>query len=213
VVGHTVVIADDDSDVVSAMSQLLETAGDTVVGRAVNGEEAMWLCQSLRPDVLLLDIQMPGVNGLEAAKRIMAFSPVPIVICSAYYNDKLINAAGKIGVCAYVIKPCRLEQLLSAINLAISHFHENNTLKGEVDALRETLENRKLIEQAKGIIMETRGISEDAAHMFLQQESQRQSRSLPELAKAIALAYKSLSPRVYGEGNSSRRGVKVKDPV
>jgi response regulator NasT len=148
---------------------------------------------------VLLDIQMPGINGLETAKRIMNCCPVPIVMCTGYYEDELINSASQIGVFAYVVKPCRLANLLPAMNLAISRFHENRLLRSEVDSLKEALASRKLVEQAKGIVMRTRGFTEDSAHKFLQQESQRQSRSLPELAKAIVLAHQTLVPRIYGE--------------
>ena len=198
-VGYTVVVADDEQQVLSALSQLLTSAGHTVVGKAATGEEAMWLCQTLKPDVLLLDIQMPGVNGLDAAKRLMESSPMPIVMCTGHYDDELINAASRIGVYAYVVKPCRLANLLPAINLAISRFQEARLLRNEVDSLKEALSTRKVVEQAKGIIMRTRGLPEESAHKFLQQESQRQSRSLGELAKAIVVAHESLTPKIYGQ--------------
>lgn len=197
-VGHRIVVADDEQHVLAAMSQLLESAGHVVVGRALSGEEAVWLNQTLSPDIVILDVQMPGMDGLEAAQRMMAACPVPIVICSAHYDDDLMNKAANVGVYAYVVKPCRLADLLPAVNVAVSRFEDAKLLKGEVDTLRENLTTRKLVEQAKGIVMRTRNLSEDEAHRFLQQESQRQSKPLADLAKAIILAEKSFSPKIYG---------------
>ena len=203
-VRYTVVVAEDDTFVADAVAQLLESAGHTVVGKAKTGEEAMWLNDSLRPDIMLMDIQMPGLDGLEAAKRIMAARPLPILVCTAFWDEKLINAATKIGVHAYIVKPCRLEDLLPAINVAVSRFEETKLLRSEVDILKETIATRKWIEKAKGIVMQTRSLSEDAAHRFLQQESQRQSRSVAELAKAIVLAQEAFSPKLYSSSKAVR---------
>ena len=120
------------------------------------------------------------------------------------------DAASRIGVFAYVVKPCKLANLVPAMDIAISRFHDVNLLRSEVDSLNEALANRKVIEQAKGIIMRTRGFSEEAAHKFLQVESQRQSKSLPELAKAIVMAHEAFTPRVYGQTRTTRStGVKT----
>ena len=132
---------------------------------------------------------------------------MPIVMCTGYYDDELINAASRIGVYAYVVKPCRLANLLTAINLAISRFQEARLLRNEVDSLKEALSTRKVVEQAKGIIMRTRGLPEESAHKFLQQESQRQSRSLGELAKAIVVAHESLRRKSTAKHGRTETGV------
>lgn len=197
--GRRIIVADDEPQVLSTISQLLESAGHSVVGRASTGEEAIWLSQTLDPDVVFLDVKMPGIDGLEATRRIMSSCPVPIVMCTAYCDDELMSQAAGVGVYAYVVKPCRLADLLPAMNVAVSRFEESKLLRGEVAALKETLTARKWIEQAKGIIMRTRHISEEEAHSFLQRESQRQSKPLPELAQAIVLVEKTLSPRIRVE--------------
>lgn len=198
--GNRIIVADDEPHVLSALAQLLQSAGHTVIGKTTNGEEAVCLSQMLDPDIVLLDVQMPGIDGLEAAKRIMSSKPVPIVICTAYYDEDLIGSAIDAGVYAYVVKPCRLADLLPAMNVAISRFRDAKALRGEVDTLKETLSARKLIEQAKGIVMRTRHLSEEEAHRFMQQESQRQSKPLSDLAQAIIIAEKALLSKLQSEG-------------
>lgn len=187
-VEYRILIADDEPHIVDALSQLLESAGHHVIGKSMNGADAVELTQTLEPDVVIMDLRMPGMDGLKAAKQIMKTHPVPIVVCSAYFDDELINAVSNAGVFAYVVKPCRLSDLLPAIKVSMSRFEESRILKGEVKQLKQTLEERKCIEKAKGIIMRVRQIPEEQAHRFLQIESQRQSKSLMELAKAIILA-------------------------
>lgn len=139
--GQKVLVVDDEEHILATLSQLLESAGHLVVGRAASGEEAVRLNKSLAPDVVLLDVQMPGMDGLEAARQMMAERAVPIVICSAYYDDELVKSASDVGVYAYVVKPCRLADLLPAIKVAVSRFEDSKNLRGEVDVLREALEN------------------------------------------------------------------------
>ena len=194
--GHRIIIADDEPQVLSTLAQLLESAGQTIVGKAATGEEAVWLNQTRDADVVLLDLKMPGMDGLEAAQRIMSTRPVPLVICTAYCDDETVDSAANLGVYAYIVKPCRLADLLPTISMAISRFLDVKLLKNEVESLEEALENRKLMEQAKGIVMRTRCVSEEDAHRFLQRESQRQSKPLPDLAKAIILAEKTFAATV-----------------
>lgn len=191
--GHRIIIADDEPQVLSTLAQLLESAGQVVVGKASSGEEAVWLNQTQDADVVIMDLKMPGMDGLEAAERIMATRPVPVVICTAHCDDCAVDAAASLGVYAYVVKPCRLADLLPTISVAISRFHDAKLLKNEVESLGEALESRKLVEQAKGIVMRTRRVTEEEAHRFLQRESQRQSKPLSDLAKAIILAEKTFA--------------------
>ena len=183
--GHTVVVADDEAHVLDTLSQLLESAGYVVVGSAKTGAEAVTMNRCLQPDVLLLDLKMPGMDGLEAVKRIMADRPAPIVACSAYHDDKLIAEASGIGVHAYVTKPCRQEAIVAALNVAMSRFDEEKQLRDEVRELKETLEARKWVERAKHIIMQVRGISEEDAHRFLKTASRKQGKPVAIFAEAI----------------------------
>ena len=147
--------------------------------------------------IVLLDIKMPGMSGLEAAKHMMDSRPVAIVMCTAYSDEKLVMAATKVGVYAYIVKPFRLQNLLPAMHVAAWRFEENKLLRGEVDILKEAMIARKLVEKAKGVVMKARCLSEEAAHKFLQHESQRQSKSLTDLAKAIVTAHDALLPNAH----------------
>ena len=207
--GHRIVVADDEPHVLSSLVQLLQSAGHTVVGTATNGEEAIWLNQTVDADVIIMDVRMPVMDGLEAVERMMQTRPVPVVICTAHCDQDLINTACKAGAFAYVVKPCRLSDLLPAIDLAIWRFHDAKMLRGKVEALTENLRARRLIEQAKGIVMRARQLGENEAHQFLQQESQRQSKPLTELAEAIVLSEQAFFPKVLGGGKTSTVCTKV----
>ena len=203
-IGQSILVADDEATVVDSLSQLLESAGYSIAGAASTGQEAVVMNETLRPSVVLLDMKMPGMDGLEAAKRMMASRPVPIVACTAYFQDEMVDEATEAGVFAYVVKPFRLADLIPALKVAITRFEEAEQAKAEVGDLKYALEARKWIEQAKGVVMRTRNLSEEQAHKFLQQESQRQGTPLPDLAKAIITADRALSPRVYGEPGGVR---------
>lgn len=189
---HRTLVVDDEPEVAAALAKLIDAAGHNVVGRATSGEDAIRLNESLEPDVVLLDLQMPRMGGLEVAKHIMDSRPVPIVVCTAFFDDKLIKDAAETGVHGYVVKPCRLADLVPAMNVAVSRFEEVRLLKAEIESLKETLAARKWIEQAKGIVMRTRHMEEDEAHKFLQQQSQRRSLPLVEIARAIVMADETL---------------------
>ena len=200
-IGHSILVADDEAKVVDSLSQLLESAGYSVVGAASTGQEAVAMNETLQPSLVLLDMKMPGMDGLEAAKRMMASRPVPIVACTAYFQDDMVDEATEAGVYAYVVKPFRLADLLPALKVAITRFEEVEQAKAEVGDLKQALEARKWVEQAKGVVMRTRNLSEEQAHRFLQQESQRQATKLTDLAKAIVTADKTLSPKVGEKQN------------
>jgi two-component system, response regulator PdtaR len=193
--GYSVVVADDEPHVLNTLSQLIEFAGHRVVGKASDGDEAISLNQTMCPDVVVLDLVMPGMTGLDTAKQMMVTRPVAIVACTAHYDDDLVNSASSTGIYGYVVKPCSQAALVSAIQVAVSRFRDSRVLRVEVDALKEALASKKVVEQAKSIVMQTRQLSEDEAHKFLQQESQRQSRSLTELAEAVISAERALFPK------------------
>lgn len=191
---RTILIADDEPHTAHALAELVESAGYRVVGKATTGEETVLLNETLSPDVVILDILLSGeIDGLQAADIMMKTRPVPVVVCTARYDDRSLDCASRIGAYAYITKPCRSMDLLPAINLAIERFEESKTLKEEVRNLKQALEDRKIVEQAKGIVMHTYQMTECEAHRFLQHESQRQRKSLPELAQSILLADKTPS--------------------
>ena len=141
--GRRIVVADDEPDVLATISELLASAGHTVIGKAVAGDQAVRMAQTLEPDVVVLDMRMPGMDGIESARRIMSHRPVPIVMCTAYFDAELVDKAAEAGVHAYVVKPCRLADLLPAVSMAVSRFEEAEGLKNEVKALNEAIAARK----------------------------------------------------------------------
>ena len=187
-----IVIADDESTRNISLKAQLEKLGHEVVGEATSGQEAVELTKKLQPDLVIMDIRMPDLDGIEAAKLITADRPIPIIMVTAYSEKTLAERAANAGVFAYLIKPVSEEDLLPAILLAMSRYNEFQVLRKEVDDLKEALESRKLIEQAKGILMERRQLTEAEAFRRMQRQSQTENKKLVEIAKAIITANKML---------------------
>jgi response regulator NasT len=187
-----VLIADDEAiRLLSLKSQLRNLEMDTV-GEASNGREAVELARQLQPDLVILDIKMPEMDGIEAAKAITAERPVPIVLLTAYSERELAKRAIEAGIFAYLVKPISEADLLPAIVLATSRFAEFQLLRREIDDLKEALETRKLIEQAKGILMQRRRLGEADAFRLMQKQSQNENKRLVDIARAIITADKML---------------------
>ncbi|MFQ6057556.1 MAG: ANTAR domain-containing response regulator [Anaerolineae bacterium] len=183
-----VLIADDEGLRVMSLKAQLEALGHVVVGEASNGDEAVELAHRLKPDLAILDIRMPGPDGIEAAAMITAHTPMPIILLTAYSDPELAERAASAGIMAYLIKPVSEQALLPTIILAVSRFKEFQALRREVRELQEALETRKLVERAKGILMERLAISEAEAFRRLQRRSQDENKKLGEIAQAIILA-------------------------
>lgn len=187
-----VLIADDEILHVMSLRAQLTTLGHEVVAEAASGEEAAELVQKLRPDLAILDIKMPNGDGIEAARRITADSPIPIVLLTAYSEQDLAKRAADAGIFAYLMKPVSEADLLPAILLAMARFKEFQILQKDIDDLKEALETRKVVEQAKGILMQRRGLGEAEAFRTLQIQSQKENRKLIEIARAVIVAEKLL---------------------
>ncbi|MFN8534362.1 MAG: response regulator [Dehalococcoidia bacterium] len=187
-----VVIADDEALRLLSLRQQLEGMGHQVVGEATTGEEAVLLARELKPDLIIMDIRMPVMDGIDAAKQITAERPVPIVLVTAYSEKSLAERAADAGIFAYLMKPVSEADLLPAIILATSRFDEFRELRTDIDDLREALEARKLIEQAKGILMNRRNLTEQEAFRRMQTQSQNENRKLVDIARAIIMADKML---------------------
>lgn len=188
--GLRVLIADDEGLRLLSLKRQLETMGHHVVGEASRGDEAVALACELKPDLAILDIKMPGLDGIEAAAAITAERPIPIILLTAFSEPELVARADAAGVMAYLIKPVGEENLLPAITLAVSRMREFKTLQAEVNDLKEALETRKVVERAKGILMERLGLTEVEAFRRLQRRSQDENKKLGEVAQAIILADK-----------------------
>ncbi len=183
-----ILIADDESLRVLSLKGQLETIGHKVVAEAANGKEAARLAQELKPDLAILDIKMPEMDGIEAAKQITETRPIPIILLTAFSEKELAERAASANVAAYLMKPVSEHDLLPAIALAMSRFKEFQELHREVDDLRDALETRKLIERAKGILMRRLNLSEEEAFRRMQRRSQNENKKLGEIAQAIITA-------------------------
>ncbi len=183
-----ILIADDESLRVMSLKGQLESIGHKVVAEAANGKEATGLARELKPDLAILDIKMPEMDGIEAAKAITQERPIPIILLTAFSEKELAERAAEANVSAYLMKPVSENDLLPAIALAVSRFKEFQALHREVDDLREALETRKLVERAKGILMRRLNLTEEEAFRRMQRRSQNENKKLGEIANAIITA-------------------------
>ncbi len=187
-----ILIADDEAIRLMSLRTQLLTLGMDVVGEATTGREAVELALKTQPDLAILDIKMPDGDGIEAARTITGARPVPIILLTAYADQALVERAAAAGVFAYHVKPVGEEDLLPAILTARARFGEFRELRKEVATLSEALEARKLIERAKGILMDRLRISEAEAFRRMQVQSQRDNKRLVEIARAIITAHPML---------------------
>jgi len=185
---YRVVIADDESIIRLDLRKTLEAAGHTVAGEASDGQTALNLARTLRPDIVILDIKMPIMDGLDAAKAITEESIAPVLLLTAYNEGDLISRAKEAGVFGYLVKPFQESDLNPAMEVAIARFDQMRALEGEVASLSGKLETRKLIEKAKGILMERFGLQEAEAFRRLQTQSMNTRKSMREIAEAVILA-------------------------
>ena len=185
--GLRILIADDEAVVRMDLREMLEESGYEVVGEASDGERAVELGEERKPDLAILDIKMPKMNGLEAAEKLME-KGVATLVLTAYTDREFIDRAKEIGVLAYLVKPFNKESLIAAIEMAMARFRELQELRKEVSSLREALEVRKLVERAKGLLMKHLGISEEDAYRYLQKRSMEYRKPMKEVAEAVIIA-------------------------
>ena len=183
-----VIVADDETIIRLDIKEMLTEAGHNVVAEAADGEEAVKLAAEFKPDLVIMDVKMPKMDGITAARLINDKHIAPVLLLTAYSQTDLIEKAKEAGVLAYLVKPIREEQLFPAIEIARSRFAEIKTLGEELDYLKESLETRKLLDRAKGILMAAHNITEAEAYRKMQQYSMNQRTTLKELAEAINAA-------------------------
>jgi two-component system, response regulator PdtaR len=181
-------IADDEALHNLALTSQLEALGHEVVATASNGQEAIDLAREKKPDMAVLDIRMPVKTGPEAAHEIHRERPIPIIILSAYSDRRTVDEATRSPVFHYLVKPVDPDDLAPAIAVARARFGEWTDARKERDVLELKLEERKVLDRAKGILMESRGLSEREAYRFLQKSSQDRNTPMIELARKILLA-------------------------
>ena len=180
-----VLVAEDETIIRLDLVEMLGRAGLEVVGEARDGIEAVELARTQQPDLAVLDVKMPRLDGIEAARRILDERPIPIVMLTAYGQDELVGRAVEAGVFGYLVKPFRELDLLPAIQAARARHEELAALREQVDSLAEALAARKSIERAKGLLMEREGLSEQEAFARLRKASQVSGRPLRVVADAV----------------------------
>lgn len=184
-----VLIADDDPIIRLDLKQMLENLGYEVVAEAEDGLAAGDLARKLRPDVCVLDVKMPVKDGIDTAAELSEEGLAPIILLTAYSDQELIERAKGAGVFGYLTKPFKPSDLSPAIEVARSRFEANEQLKTEVDSLNGRLEARKVIEKAKGYLMEKQGLPEAEAYRRIQTQAMNSRKSMQEVAEAIILAH------------------------
>jgi two-component system, response regulator PdtaR len=180
-----VLIAEDETIIRMDLRDLLERSGFEVCAEARDGEEAVELARSELPDVAIMDVKVPKLDGIEAARRILDERPIPIVMLTAYGQQELVSRAVEAGVFGYLVKPFREQDLLPAIETARARHDELAALREEAESLAEALAARKAIERAKGLLMEKEGLSEQDAFARLRKASQVSGRPLRVVAEAV----------------------------
>ncbi len=184
-----ILIAEDETIIRLDLRELLEKAGFAVCAEAKDGLEAVELARSERPDLAVLDVKMPRLDGIEAARRILDERPIPIVMLTAYGQDELVSRAVEAGVFGYLVKPFRETDLLPAIAAARARHEELTELREEAESLAEALAARKSIERAKGLLMAKEGLTEQEAFERLRRASQLAGRPLKVVADALIATF------------------------
>ena len=183
-----ILLIEDDLAQVKVVKGLLEDRGFNVVGTSDNGVDAVRLCAELTPDIVLMDVAIPGKDGIEAAREINRCCPTPVVLVTGNDDDETIERAVEAAVMAFLVKPVKSEELYAAIELAVSKFKEFRGLIDENNDLQDTLAARKIIERAKGLLIEKEGITEMEAFTRMRKISMDKRKSMKEIAEVIISA-------------------------
>lgn len=185
-----ILIADNESIIRMDLKELLEEAGHEVVGEAADGLKAVELTRKLKPDLVIMDIKMPEMDGIAAAKMISNEKLAPVLLLTAYSQKEIVEKAKDSGVLAYLVKPVKESNLFPAMEIALSRFKEFMEIEQELLDLRNSLETRKILDRAKGMLMDAYNLSEQEAFRRIQQYSMAKRKSIREVAEAIIDASK-----------------------
>jgi response regulator NasT len=180
-----VVVAEDEAIIRLDLKEILEEEGYEVVGETGRGDEAVQLVRDLDPDLAILDIKMPGMDGLAAAREIAGERRAAVLILTAFSQRDLIEQARDSGALAYLVKPFQKSELIPAIEVALGRFKEVKALEDEVQSLEERLETRKVVDRAKGMLMDKFKMSEDDAFNFIQKTAMRERVTMKDIGRRI----------------------------
>jgi AmiR/NasT family two-component response regulator len=184
-----ILVAEDETIIRLDLRGLLERAGYEVVAEARDGEEALELARVHHPDLALMDVKMPRLDGIEAARRMLEERPIPIVMLTAFDQRELVERAAEAGVYGYLVKPFREQDVVPAIELAKARYAELVAVRADADSLSQALADRKVIERAKGLLMEREKLSEADAFARLRKASQVSGRPLRVIADAVIATF------------------------
>jgi AmiR/NasT family two-component response regulator len=180
-----VVIAEDEAIIRLDLAEMLREEGYDVIGQASNGEEALTQVQELKPDLVILDVRMPKVDGITVAEQVASERICPVIILTAFSDRELVERARDAGAMHYVVKPFKKEQLVPAIEIAVSRFEEVRELAKEVDSLTEQLATRKLVDRAKGLLQAKFDLSEPEAFRWIQKTAMDKRLSMARVAQHV----------------------------
>jgi AmiR/NasT family two-component response regulator len=183
-----VLVADDESIIRLDLRETLRKMGHEVIGEAGDGRRAVELARQLKPDLVILDIKMPEMDGIDAAKVISTEKIAPVVLVTAFSQIELVHRAQDAGVFGYVVKPFKESDLLPAVGIATARFREYLEISQQAASLQEALDSRKLVERAKGLLMQKHSLTEQEAFRRIQVQSMNTRRSMKEIAEAIIIA-------------------------
>jgi AmiR/NasT family two-component response regulator len=186
-----VIVADDESIIRMDLREMLTNLGYLVVGEVGDGRSMVNLARELRPDVVIADIKMPDMDGIEAARILTEEEIAPVILLTAYGQRELVERAKEAGVVGYLVKPFQESDLAPTIEIALTRFAEFQAVEKEVEDLKEALETRKLVDRAKGILMDTEGLKETDAFRKIQKMSMNTRKPMKEVAEAIILAHQA----------------------
>ncbi len=184
-----ILVVDDETIIRMDLAEILTRMGHQVVGHAATGEDAVEKCRELDPDLVFLDIKMPGMDGFSALRHMNEEKLRPVIILTAFSDVDLIEQAVELGVAAYLIKPFEESKLLPAIHVAVSHFRELQALRTENTSLKETVEASRLVNRAKLLLAERENLSEAEAFRRIQKVSMDKNKKMKEVAEAVILLY------------------------
>lgn len=183
-----IVIADNESIIRMDLKEMLEEAGHEVVGESFNGAKAVELTRRLRPDLVIMDIKMPEMDGITASRIITDEKLAPVILLTAFSQKEIVAKAKDSGVLAYLVKPIKQSSLFPAIEIAMSRFEEIKQLESDLDNVKNSLEMRKILDRAKGILMDAYDLSESEAYRRIQKYSMVKRKTIKEVAESIIRA-------------------------